>query len=139
MEQGATLKVFLRQHNDDRNRCQQILQSIDQKQDKKAIQSTILNFWEQDLKRHVEREESIVLPFLMKHRFNFEFINVLKREHETIRTLAQRLPMHDNGMTLYKVFIDLVQQHTNFEDKVIIRKMKEDFSEQELIQLDRQL
>jgi len=47
--------------------------------------------------------------------------------------------MHDNGITLYKVFINLVEQHTNFEDEVIIRKMQEKFSEQELKQLDSQL
>jgi hemerythrin-like domain-containing protein len=136
---ATTLKILSRQHNDDKNRCQQILESIRQKQDKKAIQSTIINFWEHDLKKHVDREESVLIPFLVKNRFNYEYVNVLKREHDTIRLLAQRLPMHDNGITLYKVFIDLVDQHTRFEGNVIIRKMQENFSEQELKQLDNQL
>ena len=139
MESYATLRILSRQHTDDKKLCEHILQSIQQNQDKKTIQSTILNFWEYNLKKHVDREESVILPFLIKNRFNFEYVNILKREHETLRLLAQRLPMHDNGYTLYKVFIDLAEQHTDFEDKVIIRKMQENYSEQDLKYLDSQL
>ena len=136
MKNESALQVLSHQHTDDRQKCQQIMKEIGRQGNKEAVKKEILAFWNTNLKRHVDAEESVLIPFLAKHQFNIEYLNVLRREHDTIRTLAQRIPLHDDGYYLYKAFLTLVDQHTNFEEKVVFRKMQEAFSEQQLAQLD---
>jgi hemerythrin-like domain-containing protein len=136
MKNTNTLQVLANQHNDARQKCLHIMKEIDKKGNKEAVKKEILSFWNTYLKKHVDAEESVLIPFLAKHQFNHEFVNVLRREHDTIRTLAQRIPMHDDGYYLYKAFLTLVDQHTYFEEMVVFRKMQEDISATELAQLD---
>ena len=112
------------------------MKEINQKGNKETVKKEILSFWNTHLKKHVDAEESVLIPFLAKHQFNNEYVNVLRREHDTIRTLAQRIPLHDDGYYLYKAFLTLVDQHTYFEEEVVFKKMQEDFSAQQLAQLD---
>lgn len=135
MNNYSTLQVLSNQHNDDRQKCLQIMKSMNPG-NKEAVKKEIISFWNSNLKKHVDAEESVLIPFLDKHQFNYEFVNVLKREHDTIRTLAQRIPLHDDGYYLYKAFLTLVDQHTYFEEFVVFKKMQEDISAQELAQLD---
>lgn len=136
MKNNSSLQVLSNQHNDDRQKCLQIMQSIKMQGNKEAVKKDILTFWNTNLKRHVDAEESVLIPFLSKHQFNNEYVNVLRREHDTIRTLAQRIPMHDDGVYLFKAFLTLVDQHTYFEEEIVFKKMQQDFSEQQLAQLD---
>jgi|GEM_PF-795253 len=136
MEGNSSLRELSRQHLVDRQQCGQIMHTIRKKGDKELIRREILNFWNTRLRKHVEAEETVLIPFLAKHHFNNEFINVLVREHNTIRLLAERIPVHDDGYYLYRAFINLVEQHTSFEEEVVFRKMQLDFSPVELSQLD---
>jgi hemerythrin-like domain-containing protein len=136
MENNGTLQVLANQHHDDRQKCLQILKSMNQQDNKEVVKKEILAFWNSNLKKHVDAEESVLIPFLSKHQFNHEYVSILRREHDTIRTLAQRLPLHDDGTYLYKAFLTLVDQHTYFEKEVVFKKMQERFSAQELAQLD---
>ena len=136
MKNNSTLQVLSNQHIDDRQKCLQIMKTINQQGNKEMVKKEIIAFWNTNLKKHVDAEESVLIPFLAKHRFNNEYVNILRREHDTIRTLAQRIPMHDDGYYLYKAFITLVDQHTGFEEEVVFRKMREEFSAQDLAALD---
>ena len=139
MENTNVLGLLLQQHTSDRQKCSRFMKEISESNDKKNVKENILSFWTQDLQKHVEAEERILIPFLVKHRFNYEFINVLKREHDTIRVLAGRLRLQEEGFHTYKAFIKLVDQHTFFEYEIVFRKMREEIPEQELLQLDRSL
>lgn len=136
METNSTLQVLANQHTDHRQKCRQILKTIHQQGNKEALKKEILTFWNTNLKKHVDAEESVLIPFLSRHQFHNEYVNVLKRDHDTIRLLAQRIPMHDDGIYLYKAFITLVEQHAGFEEEVVFKKMREEFSAQELASLD---
>lgn len=136
MKNNGTLQVLSNQHNDARQKCLQIMNSIKQQGNKEVVKKEILAFWNSNLRKQVDAEESVLIPFLSKHQFNHEYVNVLRREHDTIRTLAQRIPMHDDGYYLFKAFLTLVDQHTYFEEEVVFKKMQEDFSAQQLAQLD---
>jgi hemerythrin-like domain-containing protein len=139
MKNTNTLQVLTHQHMDDRQKCLQIMKEINQKGNKEMVKKEILTFWNTHLKKHVDAEESVLIPFLAKHQFNHEYVNILRREHDTIRTLAQRIPLHDDGYYLYKAFLTLVDQHTYFENEIVFRKMQEDISAQELAQLDNSM
>jgi hemerythrin-like domain-containing protein len=136
MEGKSALRELSRQHSVDRQKCGQIMHTIRKNGDKELIRREIMNFWNSNLKKHVEAEETVLIPFLAKHHFNNEFINVLVREHNTIRLLAERIPLHDDGYYLYRAFIHLVEQHTSFEEEVVFRKMELHFSPVELSRLD---
>lgn len=136
MEHREPLQVLSRQHIEDRLTCRELMKDIQQKRDKTSIKQRLIQFWKNDLQKHVDIEEKILFPFLQKHQFSYDFINVLKREHDTIRTLAERLPLHDDGYYLYQAFVKLVEQHSNFEDEILFRKMKEELPPNELVQLN---
>jgi len=136
MEHTRTLQMLSRQHKEDRLKCRELLRDIQQQRDKQVLQHHIIQFWKNELQKHVDAEEAILFPFLQKHHFSHDFVNTLKREHDTIRLLAERLPLHNDGPYLYKAFIKLVEQHCYFEDEILFRKMQEDIPPQELAQLD---
>jgi len=136
MEHSKSLQVLSWQHKEDRLKCRELLRDIQQQRDKSAIRQRIVQFWKNELQKHVDAEEAILFPFLQKHQFSFNYINVLKREHDTIRLLAERLNRNDEDYYLYKAFIKLVDQHSHFEDEIIFRKMEEDIPQHELTQLN---
>ena len=136
MEHTRALQILSWQHKEDRLTCRELMRDIQQQRDKSAIRQRIVQFWKNELQKHVDAEEAILFPFLQKHQFSYNFINVLKREHDTIRLLAERLSRNDEDYYLYKAFIKLVDQHSHFEDEIIFRKMEEDIPQQELTQLN---
>jgi iron-sulfur cluster repair protein YtfE (RIC family) len=136
MEHTRSLQILSWQHKEDRLTCRELMRDIQQQRDKSAIRQRIVQFWKNELQKHVDAEEAILFPFLQKHQFSYNFINILKREHDTIRLLAERLNRNDEDYYLYKAFIKLVDQHSHFEDEIIFRKMEEDIPQQELTQLN---
>lgn len=136
MEHIKALQVLSRQHKEDRLKCREFMRDIQQQRDKTTIRQRIIQFWKNELQKHVDAEEAILFPFLQKHHFSFNFMNVLKREHDTIRLLAERLSRYDEDYYLYKAFIKLVDQHSHFEDEIIFTKMEAEIPPQELSQLN---
>ena len=136
MEHTRSLQILSWQHKEDRLKCRELMRDIQQQRDKSDIRQRIVQFWKNELQKHVDAEEAILFPFLQKHQFSYNFINILKREHDTIRLLAERLNRNDEDYYLYKAFIKLVDQHSHFEDEIIFRKMEEDIPQQELTQLN---
>ena len=112
------------------------MRDIQQQRDKTSIRQRIVQFWKNELQKHVDAEEAILFPFLQKHHFSYNFMNVLKREHDTIRLLAERLSRYDEDYYLYKAFIKLVDQHSHFEDEIVFKKMESEIPPQELNQLN---
>ena len=136
MEHSKALQILSWQHKEDRLKCRELMRDIQQQRDKTAIRQRIIQFWKNELQKHVDAEEAILFPFLQKHQFSYNYMNVLKREHDTIRLLAERLNRNDEDYYLYKAFIKLVDQHSHFEDEIVFRKMEEDIPQQELTQLN---
>lgn len=136
MEHSKSLQVLSWQHKEDRLKCREFLRDIQQQRDKSGIRQRIVQFWKNELQKHVDAEEAILFPFLQKHQFSYNYISILKREHDTIRLLAERLNRNDEDYYLYKAFIKLVDQHSHFEDEIIFRKMEEDIPQNELSQLN---
>lgn len=139
MKNTDTLQLLSHQHNDAHQKCLQIMSEINRQGNKEVVKKEILTFWNTHLKKHVDAEENVLIPFLSQHQFNHEYVNILRREHDTIRTLAQRIPLHDDGYYLYKAFLTLVDQHTYFEKEVVFKKMQEDIPQAELAQLDARM
>jgi iron-sulfur cluster repair protein YtfE (RIC family) len=136
MEHTKGLQILSWQHKEDRLKCRELMRDIQQQRDKSAIRERVIQFWKNELQKHVDAEEAILFPFLQKHQFSSNYMNVLKREHDTIRLLAERLNRNDEDYYLYKAFIKLVDQHSHFEDEIVFRKMEDDIPQQDLTQLN---
>src|SRR5215475_11411212 len=134
----SVLGVLTSQHQQDLQQCNRLMNDIEKQSNRKAVQEDILRFWNNGLQKHVQSEDKVLVPFLVRHHFNHGYVEMLKREHDTLRVLAQRLPMQEDGSFLYKAFIRLVEQHIEFEDKVLFKKIKEEIPEGELRQLEQQ-
>lgn len=135
MERSTVLQPFLSHLASDRQICTQLLGNIMAGKPSKTIKQGVVNFWLNNLKQHIEDEERTLIPFLVQHRFNLQYTNLLHREHDTIRVLAERLPTSPEGDYLYEAFVKLVHEHLLFEDKVIFHRIQETIPEPELEQL----
>jgi hemerythrin-like domain-containing protein len=135
MERNSVLQPFLNHLASDRQICTQILGNIMAGKSSKITKQAVVNFWVNNLQKHIEAEEKTLIPFLVRHRFNLQYTNLLHREHDTIQVLAERLPAGQEGDYLYEAFVKLVHEHLLFEDKVIFAQIQETIPEQELAQL----
>lgn len=135
MERNSVLQPFLSHLASDRQICTQILGNIMAGKSSKITKQAVVNFWANNLQKHIEAEEKTLIPFLVRHHFNLQYTNLLHREHDTIRVLAERLPEGQEGDYLYEAFIRLVHEHLLFEDKVVFAQIRETIPEQELAQL----
>lgn len=135
MERNTVLQPFLSHLATDRQICNQLLGNISAGKSSKTIKLAVVNFWRNNLQRHIEAEEKTLLPFLVRHHFNPQYTNLLHREHDTIRVLAERLSGSEEGDYLYEAFVKLVHEHLLFEDKVIFTRIQETIPSPELEQL----
>lgn len=135
MKRDLTLQPFSHQHHNALMGCLLIRKGIDKKADKKILKDFMLNWWQEDLQKHMQSEEKVLLPYLSQHGFNKSYLNVILRDHETIRLLSERLNVQEEGYRFYHIYADLVEQHIRFEERVVFRQIQEDFSEQQLAQL----
>jgi hemerythrin-like domain-containing protein len=135
MERNTVLQPFLSHLASDRQICTQLLGNIMAGKSDKTTKQGVVNFWRNNLQKHIEAEEKTLIPFLVQHKFNQQYINLLYREHKTIRVLAERLPEGPEGDYLYEAFVKLVHEHLMFEDKVIFTQIQEKIPPREREQL----
>ncbi|WP_315814502.1 hemerythrin domain-containing protein [Paraflavitalea speifideaquila] len=135
MERNTVLQPFLNHLASDRQICTQLLGNMMAGKSSKTTKLAVENFWLNNLQKHIEAEERTLIPFLIQHHFGLQYTNLLHREHDTIRVLAERLREAQEGDYLYEVFVKLVHEHLLFEDRVIFTRIAETIPEQELEQL----
>ena len=139
MKRDTALQPLSHQHHNSLMGCLLVRKGVEKKADKKVLKDFILNWWESDLQKHMHAEEKVLLPYLNKHRFNQSYLNVIFRDHDTIRVLTDRLRVHEDGYRLYSIYADFVEQHIRFEERVVFEKIQEKFSHEELATLEKQL
>ncbi len=78
MEHSRSLQVLSWQHKEDRLKCREFLRDIQQQRDKSAIRQRIVQFWKNELQKHVDAEEAILFPFLQKHQFSYRLLQYIE-------------------------------------------------------------
>lgn len=139
MKRSNGLQPLSRQHHDELLSCLLIKKGVSKKADLKVLTDFTNLFWKDDLTKHIKAEEEILLPFLVKHRFENRFINILKTDHSLINVLIDRLNTFDKRHKLFQIFADLVEQHIRFEERFVFEKIQEQLGEKELDELGLQL
>ncbi|HUR11236.1 MAG TPA: hemerythrin domain-containing protein [Flavitalea sp.] len=139
MKRDIALQPLSHQHHNTLMGCLLIKKGVEKQADKSVLKDFILNWWQKDLQQHMQSEEKVLLPYLSQHQFDKSYLHIIHRDHETFRVLGDRLKLHNDGYGLYNIYADLVEQHIRFEERVVFQKIEEDFSRQQLSQLEQKM
>ena len=128
-----------RQHHDELLSCLLIKKGVNKKADIKLLTDFTNQFWKDDLLKHINAEEEILIPFLVKHQFENRFINILKSDHTMIHAVLDRLNVFDHRHKTFEIFADLVEQHIRFSERIVFEKIQEQLSEKDMEELGLKL
>ena len=139
MQRDIALQPLSHRHHNELLGCLLIKKGVSNKADKKILKDFALRFWDEDLQRHINDEENILLPHLSGHPVSLQYKQIIKRDYDMIRLLAERMRFHDDGYTLFNVFASLVEEHIRFKERVVFGKIREQLSEPQRAQLQSSL
>jgi hemerythrin superfamily protein len=127
------------QHHDELLSCLLIKKGVQKNADLALLTDFTNIFWKDDLQKHIEVEEKILFPFLVKHRFDNKYISMMKTDNSLITSVFERLTIFDNRHKVFEIFANLVEQHIRFTERFIFGKVQELLTEEELKELGLQL
>lgn len=133
MKRIEALQPLSHQHHNALMGSLLIKKGVSKKAEKKVLKDFLLQLWNQDIQRHMQTEEEILLPMIARSERQFD--SIIKRDHETLRLLADRIRIHEDGYTPFEVFADLLEQHIRFEERVVFAKIQENLSDEQLQKL----
>ena len=139
MKRDKSLTPFSWQHHDELLSCLLIKKGVQKKADISLLTYFTNIFWKDDLQKHIETEENVLIPFLLKHRFEGKYLNIMKTDNSIIHSVFDRLNKFDHRHKVFEIFADLVEQHIRFKERFIFGKVQEILSEKELEELGLKL
>jgi hypothetical protein len=135
MKRDNNLKPTSWQHHDELLSCLLIKKGVQKKTDIKTLTDFTNMFWRDDLKKHIDAEETILIPFLVKHRFEDKYIRIMKTDNSIIQSVFDRLNKFDHRHKVFEIFASLVEQNIRFKERFIFGMVQEVLSEKELEEL----
>ena len=139
MQRDKNLQPLSVQHHNELLSCLLIKKGVQKEADIKTLMDFTNVFWKDDLKKHMETEEEVLIPFLVKHKFEDRFIKIIKTDHSIIRSILERLNTFDRRHRIFEIFANMVEQHIRFEERFIFGRVQEVLSENELRELGGKL
>src|SRR5438105_5880907 len=95
------------QHENDLLSCLLIKKGIQKKADIVLLTDFTNTFWKDHLKKHIDLEQNILIPFLVRHRFENRYINMIKTDHALIESILERLNKFDHRHKVLEIFASL--------------------------------
>ena len=129
MKRAVALQPLSHQHHNSLMACLLINKGIQKNADPKIISDFIGNLYQEDLVPHFNKEEQLVFPSLPPLTRN-----LLHREHETLRILAERVNKEKSNQVI-STFSKLLEQHVRFEERIIFNEVQELNSEEKMEQI----
>ncbi len=117
--------------------CMLLKKGIEKKADKKVLKDFTQKLCNEGLQQHISTQEKLLYPYL--DQIGREYKNIITRDHETIRVLAERVKVQDNGYGNFKAFANILEQHLRFENEVVYSRIRESLSESDLNRLQNSL
>lgn len=95
-----------------------------------------INFYENELKNHFALEENILIPFILNRNKNIDTLcNQILEEHKIIFNKFENIKNYFDENQLDEIGI-LLSQHIRKEERELFELIQENFSDEELNQLD---
>ncbi len=139
MTKDEILTPLSRLHQDELMSCLIIKKGVQKNADILLLTDFTNSFWKDELQQHIEQEEQVLIPFLVKHRFEDRFIRIMKTDNLIIQSIFERLNTFDRRHKVFEIFANLVEQHIRFKERIVFEKVQELFSEKELEELGSKL
>ncbi|MEJ7768390.1 MAG: hemerythrin domain-containing protein [Chitinophagaceae bacterium] len=135
MKRDKSLQPLSLQHHDELLSCLLIKKGVQKKAAIVLLADFTNAFWKDDLQKHINAEEELLIPFLVKNKFENRYINIMRTDHSIIRSVFDRLNTFDNRHKVFEIFAVLVEQHIRFEERFIFEKVQEVLSQNEMEEL----
>jgi len=107
----------------------------------KEMRDFILQFWEDELRQHFEKEDLLFLPLADTYPQLIEHLTQLKNEHQEIRMLIQKLNNEIRSEQLETItsFSNNLEKHIRFEERQLFNIIQETLPENELNNFESEL
>ncbi len=107
----------------------------------KEMRDFILQFWEDELRLHFEKEELLFLPLADKYPQLTENLTQFNNEHQEIRMLIQKLNNEIRSEQLETIasFSNTLEKHIRFEERQLFNIIQETLPENELNNFESEL
>ncbi len=107
----------------------------------KEMRDFILQFWEDELRQHFEKEDLLFLPLADTYPQLIEHLTQLKNVHQEIRMLIQKLNNEIRSEQLETItsFSNNLEKHIRFEERQLFNIIQETLPENELNNFESEL
>lgn len=101
----------------------------------KEMRDFILQFWEEELSSHFEKEDFLFLPLANTYPQLIEALTQLKTEHQEIRLIIQKLNNEARSEQFETIafFATSLEKHIRFEERQLFNAIQEALPEEEMI------
>lgn len=139
MKPDTCLSPLIQQNHDALENCSRIRRGIKKNTDVAILKDFAFTYWNKDLEQHIKTEEEGLIPKLEKFSFSPHYLHMIRRDHDLIRILIERIGVDGHEHKVYDVLASLVQYHIFFEERVLFPKVKEVLNEQQLQEIGNSL
>jgi hemerythrin-like domain-containing protein len=100
----------------------------------KDMRDFIIQFWEEELRNHFEKEDLLFLPLAYKYPTLIDGLVQLKNEHQEIRLIIQKLnnEARSEQFETISLFASSLEKHIRFEERQLFNSIQETLPEDEL-------
>jgi hemerythrin-like domain-containing protein len=137
----ATLQPLSRQHHQGLLVSLLLEKGLKKNASLKEMRDFIIQFWEEELRLHFEKEDFLFLPLAYKYPQLFEVLIQLKNEHQEIRLLIQKLNNEARSEQYETIisFAKILEKHIRFEERQLFNIIQETLPEDEMIDFSEEL
>ncbi len=130
----STLQPLSRQHHQGLLVSLLLEKGVKKNAPLKVMRDFIIQFWEQELRLHFEKEDLLFLPLAYKYPQLIEGLTQLKNEHQEIRLIIQKLNNEARAEQLDTIasFATSLEKHIRFEERQLFNAIQEVLPEDEL-------
>ncbi|MEI6087398.1 MAG: hemerythrin domain-containing protein [Bacteroidota bacterium] len=131
----ATLQPLSRQHHQGLLASLLLEKGLKKNASLKEMRDFIIQFWEEELRLHFEKEDVLFLPLAYKYPQLLDGLTQLKNEHQEIRMIIQKLNNEARSEQFETIasFANLLEKHIRFEERQLFNSIQETLPEDELI------
>ena len=125
MKRHDSLQPLSRRHHHELMACLLLKKGIKKEAALPVLQEFTRQFWNNDLRLHVQEEETILVPHLLASPVLKHYALILHNDHELIETIFERSQNGGQSYRMLELFADTLEQHIRFEERVVFDAMQE--------------
>jgi hemerythrin-like domain-containing protein len=138
MKRYPELQPLSRQHHNELMACLLLKKGIQKKTGITVLQDFLRQFWQNDLQPHIKEEENSLIPLLQSNQKLRMYASVIHGSHELIERIYERNKSQLASYRNLELFINTLEQHILFEERVVFEEAQRNLPQHALKQLQVQ-